>query len=156
MSPSGICHAVCGRSSGGPERRGPQGPEGAQGASGPAGAPGQTGPPGPAPSCPAGTILHELACIETAQRPQDTWIAARSTCRSQGRRLPSLSELASFEQRGDPFVPTTGSEWVDEWNVDNSDPRATTLRLSDGVSGGDDADAPGGYNFRCMARALLG
>src|SRR5262245_55198989 len=50
------------------------------------GTPGTTGPPGPAPTCPATTVLHEMACIEVAQRGQLSWGDARMACRSVGRR----------------------------------------------------------------------
>jgi hypothetical protein len=133
-----------------------RGPKGTPGQTGPAGAPGQTGPAGPAPTCPTGTVLHEFACIETAQRPLATWFAARDACRALGRRLPSLSELTSFEQRTDSFVPTIGSEWADSWNVNTADPQATALRFTDGLVGAADADAPGGYNYRCVAPASVG
>jgi hypothetical protein len=133
-----------------------RGPTGPSGLPGPAGAPGQTGPAGPAPTCPAGTVLHEFACIETAERPLATWFTARDTCRTAGRRLPSLSELTSFEQRGDAFVPTIGSEWADAWNNDNADPQATTIRFTDGLVGATDADAGAGFNYRCVAPASLG
>jgi hypothetical protein len=133
--------------------RGPVGPAGTPGA---AGATGATGPAGPAPTCPAGTTLHEFACIETARRELATWFDARDACRSAGRRLPSLSELTSFEQRNDVFVPVGGSEWADAWNSSSADPQATTLRFTDGLAGAGDADAPGGYNYRCVTSATVG
>jgi hypothetical protein len=133
-----------------------RGADGPQGATGPTGAPGQIGPAGPAPTCPTGTVLHEFACIETAERPLATWFAARDACRAAGRRLPSLSELTSFEQRSDTFVPTIGSEWADDWNNSTADPQATTIRFTDGLVGAGDADAAGGFSYRCVARVALG
>ena len=128
-------------------RTGASGPQGPVGATGPQGDPGT---PAPAPSCPAGTTLHELACIETAERPLATWLAARANCRAVGRRLPSLAELTSFEQRTDAFVPTVGSEWADSWDNIEANPHATIVRLTDGVIGASDADAPNGFNYRCV------
>jgi hypothetical protein len=135
---------------------GPQGPKGDKGEPGPPGPQGPKGDPGPAPNCPAGTVPHELAGIETAQRPLATWFAARATCRGEGRRLPSLSELTSFEQRSESFVPTVGSEWADAWNSNEADPRATILTFNTAVTGSPDADLPAGFNFRCVAPASLG
>lgn len=133
---------------------GPQGPAGAAGPAGPAGPKGDPGTPAPAPSCPAGTTLHEQACIETARRePLATWFAARDNCQAVGRRLPSVAELTSFEQRTDAFVPTIGSEWADSWNNDPASPgapSATLIRFTDGLIFAQDADGPGGFHYRCV------
>jgi hypothetical protein len=118
---------------------------GPRGAPGPRGLP---GPAGPAPSCPAGTVTHEFACIETAQRPQLTWVNARASCRAAGRRLPSLSELTTFEQRSDSFVPTVGSEWVDALSGANG----MYLTMNNGLA----SSGPGMFSYRCVARGSFG
>jgi hypothetical protein len=115
---------------------------------GPRGLAGEAGPPGPAPICPEGTVSHELACIETAQRPQATWPAARETCRQAGRRLPSLSELTTFEQRTEQFVPTAGSEWVEGL----SEGKGLALTMTQGTA----FAGSGEFEFRCVARGSPG
>ena len=122
---------------------------------GPKGAPGATGPPGPAPSCPAGTVLNELTCIETAQRALVSFGTARETCRNLGRRLPTVEELTTFEQRTEAFVPTVGSEWA---NILTDLPApdgevGEIVRFTDGVVGS--TDPAGGINFRCVAQGTL-
>jgi hypothetical protein len=129
-------------------RAGTPGPPGTPGAQGP------TGPPGPAPSCPTGTILHELKCIETTQRAQANWETARTTCRNAGRRLPSVEELTSFEQRTEDFVPTAGSEWTAMLtDLPASSDVASTIRFTDGELGADDPAVV--YNYRCVAQGAL-
>jgi hypothetical protein len=138
---------------------GPQGPAGATGATGATGAPGQpgeTGPPGPAPTCPAGTVLHELACIETTRRNQVSWDNAQILCRNLGRRLPSVAELTSFEQRTENFVPQDGSEWAAEGFIDLPSPapnQSFGVRFTDGL--GFTAASADLSNFRCVAQGTL-
>ena len=64
-------------------------------------------------TCPAGTALHELACIELERRPHAGWGDAWAACGTDGRRLVSLGELQTFRFRDDLAAPATGSEWAD-------------------------------------------
>jgi hypothetical protein len=127
------------------------------GTTGPQGLPGTTGPPGPAPSCPVGTVLNELTCIETAQRAQDPFEAARTTCRDAGRRLASVEELVTFEQRTEAFVPTGGSEWAGlftDFPLPSTEPSVGyAVRFTDGQVFTDDAESV--YNYRCVAQGAL-
>ena len=132
-----------------PGPRGLQGPQGLQGLPGVQGPQGPQGIPGPAPTCPAGTALHEFACVETAQRAQASWDAARIACRDAGRRLPSLAELSTYRTRTDLAAPTLGSEWTNGYVGTNN---AVYLALSDGSPNVADSTA-GALGYRCAARA---
>lgn len=51
------------------------------------------------PACPAGTVLAEGVCFETAARPAATWLDSVDTCTVAGRRLPSANELIGFTRK---------------------------------------------------------
>ncbi|MGD9529266.1 hypothetical protein [Pseudonocardia sp.] len=62
----------------------------------------------PGTTCPAGTALHEGACIETQLRTERlTWRESNLTCLAEGRRIPALDELQTFLAGGATAVP----EW---------------------------------------------
>lgn len=119
---------------------------------GPAGPTGPAGPPGPAPGCPEGTALHELACIELAQRNAASWTQALSTCRQFSRRLLTMAELSTFRFRTDLDPPTVGSEWTDHLSGPLGSELGTYLTMNTGTPGTADADSAS-FTFRCAAPA---
>jgi hypothetical protein len=100
-------------------------------------------------NCPAGTLYFEGACIETAVRVDDDWLAAQSDCLDEGRRLPSPSELANFR-----LEPGSGVGLDDEWTHFKGVDGATTYSISVANNGvlmlqTITFDKP----YRCVARA---
>lgn len=70
-----------------------------------------TAPAAPGTTCPAGTALHEGACIETQLRADRlTWRESNLVCLAEGRRIPALAELQTF-------LPAAGGDQaVAEWH----------------------------------------
>jgi len=128
----------------------------AAGRPGPAGPPGSRGPAGAALTCPAGTALHELACIEVAARAQADWYDAFDACDQAQRRLVTLGELQTFRFRADLGAPTAGSEWADgALSDDGGDPReATYLTMNLGIP--DLAVITAQFPYRCVVPATVG
>jgi hypothetical protein len=126
------------------------------GAPGPAGPAGERGPAGAALTCPSGTALHELACIELEARPQADWYDAFDACDQAQRRLVTLAELQTFRSRTDLNPPTAGSEWVDGGlSDDGAQPReAIYLTLNLGIP--DLAPITSSIPYRCVVPATIG
>ncbi len=133
-------------------RAGLPGPKGDQG---PQGAPGERGPAGIALTCPAGTALHEQACIELAARPQDDWYDAFDACDTAKRRLVTLAELQTFRFRSDLGAPVVGSEWVDGGLSDEgSAHEAVYLTMNMGIP--ELQPIAGLLPYRCVVPATVG
>lgn len=98
------------------------------------------------PNCPAGTLFHEAACVETAIRAAANFDAATATCVNADRRLPSVAELQTFRLRV-PISPPDG-EWTSlEWE-DGATLRALLVG-SNGLTDGSNRDVSN--PFRCVA-----
>ena len=95
--------------------------------------------------CPAGTVLYEGSCFETAQREAAgvTWKDASRECEGVGRRLPDASELTWFASGAGVQFP--GFEWTSDFED------ATHVMTID--SNGDPFLDQGGQHhpFRCVA-----
>ena len=129
---------------------------GPTGQTGPSGPKGDTGPAGAGLSCPNGTALHELACIELTQRAAQTWTDALGICQAAKRRLASFAELQAFRFRDDLNPPTVGSEWVDSMYGDPGSEKAIYMTMNTGTPGAALAkDNSAKYNFRCVAPATV-
>jgi hypothetical protein len=67
--------------------------------------------------CPADTMFHEGACIETSKRGTIGFPNAQAVCLQAGRRLPTVAELQTLRLReGQDFSTAeyTSHAWVDE------------------------------------------
>jgi hypothetical protein len=96
--------------------------------------------------CPAGTLFHEAACVETAIRAPANFDAATAACVNANRRLPSVAELQTFRLRV-PISPPDG-EWTSlEWE-NGATPRALLVG-SNGLTDGSDQSFSN--PFRCVA-----
>jgi len=137
-------------------RAGSPGPAGSQGPAGGQGPTGPRGPAGAALSCPTGTALHELACVELAQRAQATWVNAFDTCHDAERRLITLAELQTFRYRADLGAPTVGSEWADGgYSKEATTYKGTYLTMNLGVPDVTDASSTV-LPYRCVEPAAVG
>ena len=95
--------------------------------------------------CPADTMFHEGACIETAKRGTRGFPNAEAGCLQDGRRLPTVAELQTFRLRGGQDFDAaeyTSHTWVDDAG------RTRTMMVS--PSG---TQTPATFNaaFRCVA-----
>jgi hypothetical protein len=136
--------------------KGRPGPAGPAGPAGPTGATGSRGPAGAALTCPAGTALHELACIEVTARAQADWYDAFDACDQAQRRLVTLGELQTFRFRADLGAPTAGSEWADGALSDDggSTRKATYLTMNLGIP--DLTAITAVFPYRCVVPATVG
>jgi hypothetical protein len=75
--------------------------------------------------CPEGTALAAGLCFETAERPAKNWEEASLTCAKAGRRLPSPSELISYEVAAFPSSLPPLVEWTD--NVSDINPGVVVM-----------------------------
>jgi hypothetical protein len=95
--------------------------------------------------CPAGTVLYEGSCFETAQRQPAgvDWKDASRECEGVGRRLPDASELTWFASGAG--VPFAGFEWTSDF-----EDAAHVMTIDDN---GDPFLDQGGQHhpFRCVA-----
>jgi hypothetical protein len=128
---------------------------GPKGDPGPQGTTGERGAAGVTLTCPAGTALHELACIELAARPDEDWYDAFDACDTAKRRLVTLAELQTFRFRSDLNAPVVGSEWADGGLSDEGATReAVYLTMNNGIADLGEVTVP--YPYRCVAPATVG
>jgi len=105
-------------------------------------------------SCPVLTFYHQGACVETAERPSDSFANAQNTCTQNNRRLPTLAELQLIRLR--PGIDFADFEWSSERAAFFTAPNNGGARIisvaDDGAISADDTSA-GARHYRCVGPA---
>lgn len=98
--------------------------------------------------CPAGTIFHEAACIESTARGPASYSTASPDCLDEGRRLPTPAELQTFRRRSGHDFTGTFELTVEQ---DLTDSTAFVVVVQ-GSSGSYNHTPYGGiWKYRCVA-----
>jgi hypothetical protein len=86
--------------------------------------------------CPAGTVFHEGACIQTIKRSFANVSDAYTDCVDEGKRLPTYSELTTFRNHFD----FNSTEWTSAFSFDGTnfevntvDPQNISIQFSNGT-----------------------
>jgi hypothetical protein len=96
--------------------------------------------------CPADTMFHEGACIETISQGPAAFPYAEASCLQDGRRLPTVAELQTFRLKQD----LSGAEFTSHvWFDSNGSSQTQKIMLVD--QDGRQSVASGSAAFRCVA-----
>jgi type IV pilus assembly protein PilA len=96
--------------------------------------------------CPADTMFHEGACIETISQGPAAFPNAEASCLQDGRRLPTVAELQTFRLKQD----LSGAEFTSHvWFDANGSSQTQKVMLVD--QDGRQSVVSGSAAFRCVA-----
>jgi hypothetical protein len=100
-------------------------------------------------SCPPGTAMATGLCFETTERPAENWEQALLECARVGRRLPSPSELVSYEvSTGEETLPP--DEWAGQVAYANPGTNGLAIRATESLVGFETPGFLASEPYRCV------
>lgn len=104
--------------------------------------------------CPGGMKLYQGICFEENATSAADWTTASTHCWTQGRRLPTLSELIGFEYNNLPSQPE--AEWTEpDWFAEGKSTAWVASASKPGSSWGT-AETGNSFPYRCVTPAMNG